>query len=155
MAERKRCREEEEDEYTETACKHFRGLIHILEDIEEEPNAADEELVCGIMKSLEQEIISCFSLKTAAPSENEIRSLDVEESEDEMRNLVSASDDELGISVADSPLSEPFSFYGCGEGGCMEVWESGLWCFEDDNCNSLVPMGAECVYDLAQHAYFF
>ncbi|GLJ51814.1 hypothetical protein SUGI_1100820 [Cryptomeria japonica] len=72
-----------------------------------------------------------------------------------MSYLVSASDDELGISVADLPLSEPYSFLGGGEGSCTEVWESGLWCFEDNNCNSLVPMGAECVYDLAQHTDFF
>ncbi|GLJ51823.1 hypothetical protein SUGI_1100970 [Cryptomeria japonica] len=151
-SQRKHRRGVEEEEHTESACKRFRGLIHTLEDIEDEPIVGDDELVCGVMKCLEQEIISCFSL---VPDEDEIRSLDMEEPEDEMSYLVSASDDELGISVVDSPLSEPFSFYGGGEGSCREVWESGLWCFEDNNCSSLTPLGAECVYDLAQHTDLF
>ncbi|GLJ51824.1 hypothetical protein SUGI_1100990 [Cryptomeria japonica] len=76
MGERKHNREEDEA-HGSSASKRFRGLspeaeeiIHFLEDAGEEGCVAEEEIVCGIMKSLEEEIInSCCS------TENEIRTL--------------------------------------------------------------------------------
>ncbi|GLJ51821.1 hypothetical protein SUGI_1100930 [Cryptomeria japonica] len=73
MAERKHSREEDEVQGS-SACKCFRGLspegeelIHLLEDAEEEGCIVEEETVWGIMKSLEEEIIS-----TCCCTENEI-----------------------------------------------------------------------------------
>ncbi|GLJ51812.1 hypothetical protein SUGI_1100800 [Cryptomeria japonica] len=69
MAERKHSREEDGEVEDISACKRFRGLspeaeelIHLLEDTEEEESAAEEEIVWGVMKSLQEEIAnSCCS----------------------------------------------------------------------------------------------
>ncbi|GLJ51807.1 hypothetical protein SUGI_1100730 [Cryptomeria japonica] len=134
MAERKHSREEDETQGS-LACKRFRGLspeaeelIHFLEDAEEEGCVAEEEIVCGVMKSLEEEIInSCCS------TENEIRTCDVGE--------VSNLDDELGITcVMGSLLYQPPPYsatVGQAWGGVSEIdgdFADGLWHFED--CNS-------------------
>ncbi|KAH9287574.1 hypothetical protein KI387_031691, partial [Taxus chinensis] len=50
--------EEEDDTYV---CKSFCGHIHMLEDEEENPNVADEEVVSSVMKILEEEINCCYS----------------------------------------------------------------------------------------------
>ena len=74
---------------------HFDRLIRMLEDVEDETNVMDEELICGVMKSLEQGINSCCSAENEASVEADFRSLDVEESGSEMGFLFIASDDEL------------------------------------------------------------
>ncbi|GLJ51416.1 hypothetical protein SUGI_1092820 [Cryptomeria japonica] len=76
---------------------HFHRLIRMLEDVEDEPNVTDEELLCGVMKSLEQEITSCWSTDNETSVEADIRSLDVEESGNEMGFPFIAMDDDLDI----------------------------------------------------------
>ncbi|GLJ51806.1 hypothetical protein SUGI_1100720 [Cryptomeria japonica] len=133
MAERKHSRDEDETQGS-SACKRFCGLspeaeelIHFLEDAEEEGCVAEEEIVCGIMKSLEEEIIS-----SCCSTENEIRTRDVGE--------VSYLDDELGITcVMGSLLYQPPCSATVGEawGEVSEIdgdFADGLWYFDD--CNS-------------------
>ncbi|GLJ51813.1 hypothetical protein SUGI_1100810 [Cryptomeria japonica] len=128
MAEGKHSREEDEVQGS-SACKRFRGLspeveklIHLLEDAEEEGCVAEEEIVWGIMKSLEEEIIT-----TCCCTENEIRTHDVDE--------VSYLDDELDITCVMGTL-----LYSATVGqACARVSEihgdfvDGLWRFEDSN----------------------
>ncbi|KAH9300919.1 hypothetical protein KI387_012502 [Taxus chinensis] len=60
MGERKHSTYVEEEEDDTSVCKHFRGLIHMLEDEEEDPSVADEEVVSSVMKILEEEISCCY-----------------------------------------------------------------------------------------------
>ncbi|GLJ51825.1 hypothetical protein SUGI_1101000 [Cryptomeria japonica] len=135
MAERKHSREEDGEVEDISACKRFRGLspeaeelIHLLEDTEEEESAAEEEIVWGVMKSLQEEIVnSCCS------TDSEIRTHDVDE--------VSYLDNELGIPcVMGSLLYQPTPYSATIGEACAGVSEihgdfaDGLWRFED--CNS-------------------
>ncbi|GLJ51815.1 hypothetical protein SUGI_1100830 [Cryptomeria japonica] len=135
MAERKHNREGEDDMQGSSACKCFRALspkveklIHLLEDAEEEGSVAEEEIVWGVMKSLEEEIINSLNC-----TENEIRTRDVDE--------VSYLDDELGITcVMGSLLYQPpldSAMVHEAYAGVSEIhsdFANGLWHFED--CNS-------------------
>ncbi|KAH9328837.1 hypothetical protein KI387_000945 [Taxus chinensis] len=89
MGERKHSKDVEEEEDDTSVCKRFRGLIHILEDEEEDPNVADEEVVSSVMKSLEEEISCCYSgsREDVVSADGEIRSCDIEECTDDLNYL--------------------------------------------------------------------
>ncbi|GLJ51437.1 hypothetical protein SUGI_1093250 [Cryptomeria japonica] len=102
---------------------HFHRLIRMLEDVEDEPNVTDEELLCGVMKSLEQEITSCWSTENEASEEADVRSLDVEESGNEMGFPLIAMDDDL-----DTPPSPFLMELPPYSNGAHQIL-SEVWCF--------------------------
>ncbi|GLJ51805.1 hypothetical protein SUGI_1100700 [Cryptomeria japonica] len=155
MGDRKRrlsCNGGENDSEDSLLCKRFCGLspeaeelLNILEDAEEERSVAEEEIVCCVMKSLEEEITSGSSVENEAFVETDTRSCDVE---NEIRYLLSASDDELGIppspSVSDSPLFNNCESYGgASDESSSDIVESLFWHFENGDCKLAAPVGGE------------
>nr|AAC24488.1 late embryogenesis abundant protein [Picea glauca] len=145
----KHAREGDEDEEAESRPpppkRFFHGLsplspraeelISILEEDADcgERNAEEfvpaEEVVCGVMKSLEEEI-------SGSSRGEEIRSSDFSNM-DEMSYLLRASDDELGIPPSPSVYEDAYSavaesqVLGESEHACNL---EGLWQLEDPAC---------------------
>ncbi|GLJ51799.1 hypothetical protein SUGI_1100490 [Cryptomeria japonica] len=115
-------------------------LITVLEDGLEEGNVMEDDVICSLMKSLEQEITSCSCSENVWSSQGEIRTCDVETSEDEISYLMNASDDDLGI-----PPSLPVMDLPClkDEEVVEEVWNY------EDCCEHIV------LYDEGQEREFY
>lgn len=141
----KRLRQEETLDADESSSKRQKPYSTILSLLDEEEESHDlNQDLSAIFTTLEQELSADFDFASPPPAVEDRHQTAGEQDDGAksvMRHLLEASDDELGIPNCSEEISNAGA--DSGEGISVNLFDNGLWEFDDVSANYYTIMQSE------------